>query len=215
MKNYKLTSKKTNQTLFAGFYPDIKSCLEDAINRRTALPHVDLRTQNLSNANLDDGIFPHADFSGANLTGANISESYCRHANFNETALYNTCFAYSTLSMCNFKGAHFGATDMSGAIIDGAQFNTLSAFTIDFTKTKQMQGCTFINNTGQIAQLSAPPIIINGISKSPIIMLGDHIYRGHKRLDHKHAQHLLAAIANLHTTINPNVKTDKERKILT
>jgi len=198
MKNYKLISLRTGETLFAGFFKDFKTCLEDAVIRHIPLNHIDLKGKNLSNANLDDGIFGYADFSGANLTGSNISESYCKGANFEGASLFNTCFAYSNLSSCNFTNASFGACDISGAIIDGSKFSTLSAFTIDFTKTKQMRNCVFLANDGSISSLSTPPICITGIDKSPIIMLDEHIYRGHRRLEKAHTQKLLKAIANLH-----------------
>jgi len=204
MKNYKLTSLRTGETLFAGFFKDFKTCLETAVMRRTPLHHVDLKGRNLTNANLDDGIFAHANFSGSNLTGANLSESYCKGANFAGTSLFNTCLAYSNLTTCNFQDASFGATDMAGAVIDGARFSTLSAFTIDFTKARQMHGCTFTAHDGSISSLSTPPICITGVDKAPIIMLDEHIYRGHRRLEKKPAQQLLKALANLYGTTHPH-----------
>ncbi|NCT40386.1 MAG: pentapeptide repeat-containing protein [Alphaproteobacteria bacterium] len=182
MKNYKLISKDTEKTLFSGFFQDFKTCLEEAVSRRIPLNKINLSGKNLSNANLDDGIFGEADFTNTNLTGANISESYCKGANFENASLFNTCLAYSNLTGCNFKHASFGATDMSAAIIDRAQFSTLSAFTIDFTKIRQMRGCTYHAHDGQISTLSKPPIVITGIAPSPIIMLDDHVYTGHHRI---------------------------------
>ena len=182
MKNYKLIEKDSNKTIFCGFYKDFKTCLEEAVKRRTPLNNINLSGKNLTNANLDDGIFANADFSNTNLSGANISESYCKGASFENASLFNTCLAYSNLSACNFKGASFGATDMSASILDGAQFSTLSAFTIDFTKTRQMRDCTFIANDGSISRLSKPPIVITGLQPTPIVMLDEHIYSGHQRV---------------------------------
>ena len=206
MKNYKLVSAKTGETLFAGFFQDLKTCLEEAVIRRIPLHHINLKGQNLCNANLDDGIFGYADFSGTNLTGANLSESYCKGANFSETSLFNTCFAYSNLSMCKFKEASFGATDMTAALISGSEFSSLSAFSIDFTKIKQMNHCAFISHDGSVSSLSTAPIVITGLDQLPIIMLDEHIYRGHKRLASKPANRLLKAIANLHQATPPKQK---------
>ena len=183
MKNYKLTKKDTGETLFAGFFADFKTCLEEAVKQKTPLFGIDLRNRNLSNANLDDGIFGYADFSGCNLTGANISESYCRNADFSGASLFNTCFAYSNMSDCNFTDTSFGATDMTGSILDRSQFSTLSAFSVDLGKTKQMEECVFIANDGTITELSEPPIVINGLNKAPIIITETHILKGHTRID--------------------------------
>ena len=183
MKNYRLTKKETQETLFAGFYKDFKTCLEEAVKRRTPLFDIDLRNKNLSNANLDDGIFGHADFTGCNLTGANLSESYCRGANFSGASLFNTCFAYANLTECHFLDTSFGATDMTGSIIDRSQFSTLSAFSINLNKAKQMNECIFIANDGTITELSEPPIVINGMNKAPIIVTKTHILKGHSRID--------------------------------
>jgi len=183
MNNYKLTSIKTGETLFAGFFKNFKSCLEEAVSRKITLHHINLKNKNLTNANLDDAILSCANFQGANLSGANISECYCKGANFKDTSLYNTCFAYSNLSQSDFTGAQFGATDMSGAIIDRAKFSTLSAFSIDFANTKQMHECTFTAQDGNISTLSNPPIVITGLRPSPIIMLDNDIYNGHRRIE--------------------------------
>lgn len=197
MKNYKLTSKKDNQTLFAGYFKNLTTCLEEAIIRHTPLPHIDLRGQNLTNANLDDAIIPYADLTNANLSGANLSESYCKNAIFKNTSLFNTCFAYSNISNCDFRGASFGATDMTAALIDGIQFSTLSAFGIDFGKTRQMHDCTFTARDGTATTLSRPPIVINGIHTAPIIITETNIYNGHKRLTAEHAKHLLQRLRHM------------------
>lgn len=182
MQNYKLITITTRETLFAGFFKNFTTCLETAIVKKIPLNNIDLRGRNLTNANLDDGIFSDADFSNTNLTGANMSETYCRNANFENASLFNTCLAYSNMSNCNFKGASFGATDMSASLIDGAQFSTLSAFTIDFSKVRQMRNCTFHADDLAVSKLSKPPIVITGLRNSPIMMLDDDIYHGPKRI---------------------------------
>lgn len=208
MQNYKLQTKDTNKTLFAGFFKDYKTCLEEAVRRRIPLHSINLKNKNLSNANLDDGVFSSADFHGTNLTGANMSECYLNGANFQNASLFNTCFAYSNLSNANFQDASFGATDMAGCIIDNSQFSTLSTFTIDFTKIRQMHDCIFITRNGAISKLSTPPIVISGIGKSPIIMLDEHIFEGHHRIESKQSKRLLEVIANLHNQAStpPTIK---------
>ncbi|MFK7839088.1 MAG: pentapeptide repeat-containing protein [Bdellovibrionales bacterium] len=183
MKNYKLISKIDEKTIFSGFYKGFITCLEDAVLRKIPLHNINLNGKNLTNANLDDGLFANADFSNTNLTGVNLSESYCKGANFSNASLFNTCLAYSNLINCNFKGASFGATDMSAALLDQSEFSTLSAFSIDFTKTKQMRNCIFIDYDGCISTLSKPPIVITGIQSKPIILMDDQIYFGQSRLE--------------------------------
>ena len=182
MKNYKIARHDTSQTLFCGYFKDFKTCLETAISNKINLHYADLSAQNLTNANLDDGVLSHADFSKTNLSGANLSETYCKGANFSESSLFNTCFAYSNLNNCNFTDAEFGATDIIGSIIDGATFSTLSAFTLNFTTTRQMKDCHFITEHGEHIEFSEPPITIQGLSKQPTMIIGDKTFEGHKRI---------------------------------
>lgn len=203
MKNYKITTRDTNEQLFAGYFKDFKSCLEAAVSRRKALNNANLSHQNLSNANLDDGIFAGADFSGSNLSGANLSEAYCKGSNFSQTTLFNTCFAYSNLIGCNFQDASFGATDIAGALIDNSTFSTLSAFTLDFNKALQMQQCLFISHDNKYFEFSSPPITIHGLSAQPITLLENQILEGHRHIRKQRADHWSRIIQNLKANNTP------------
>ncbi len=197
MQNYKLISQKTGETLFAGFFKDYTTCLEEAVKRHIPLNNVSLKNRNLSNANLDDGIFADADFSGSNLTGANMSECYLKDARFENTSLFNTCFAHSNLTGCDFNGASFGATDISGSILQGCSFSTLSAFTLDFCKAREMGQCAFISHQGQSSKISTPPIVLSGLGKLPIIMLDDDVYEGHRRINKQYSYRLMNMILEI------------------
>lgn len=183
MKKYKLRSTDNDKIVFEGHFPSFKTCLEQAVFEKTPLHHIDLKNQDLSNANLDDAKMGFADFTGANLTGTNLSESYLRGANFNNCALYNTCLSLSNISECDFQGAHFGGTDIFGAILCHSTFSTLSAFSLDFSAARQMQECHFINAQGQSAQMSRPPIIIQGLGRQPIIIMDNTITAGHSPIE--------------------------------
>lgn len=182
MNEYQITSTKSNNPLFEGIFPNFTLCLEAAVEARTHLAHANLREKDLSGANLDDAILPGADFTGSNLSGVNLSEAALNAAIFQNTALYNTCFAYSSLTACDFTGASFGATDVSGAVLNAVQLSTLSAFTLDFGTVKTMQGCIFINADGRITELSRPPIVINGATPHPIILCENIVHLGHNRI---------------------------------
>lgn len=179
MQNYQLRSIKDDAILFEGRFDTFKACLERAVTDRVALHCVDLRNQNLTNANLDDALMPGADFSGSNLTGANMSESYFKDASFNGAALYNTCFCDSNLSACNFENAAFGATDIHGAIITRARFSTLSCFGLDFVTARAMIGCIFINPDGTPCPMSRPPLVIRGLGNDILVLLDHHTKTGH------------------------------------
>ena len=135
------------------------------------------------NINLDDAVMPAADFTASNLSGANMSEGHFKGCKFSGAALYNTCFYDSDISNCDFKSASFGATDIAGATLNGAQFSTLSAFTLDFSRTRTMRGCNFINPDGQICRMSRPPIVIRGLGRDPIIMMDDKTKYGQNIID--------------------------------
>lgn len=190
MRNYIIHTTDENLALFKGQFTNFKDCLEQAVKNRITLERADLRNKNLTNANLDDAIMPGADLSGSNLSGANLSEAYLRGSNFSGAALYNTCMNDSNISACNFADASFGATDIHGTIISDSQFSTLSCFTLDFPRTRQMSGCIFINPDGRICTMSKPPIVIRGAGNDPIILMDRHVKSGHNIIDHKHLKPL-------------------------
>ena len=210
MKNYKITTKDTNELLFAGYFKDFKSCLEAAVNKHTPLNNANLSHQNLSNANLDDGIFAGADFSGSNLSGVNISEAYCKGANFNRTSLFNASFAYSNLTNSDFQNSLFGGTDIVGALIDGSTFSTLSAFSLDFNNSRQMHDCKFVTPDNSSIEFSSPPITIKGLRPQLIIILENHILEGQQSIQKHHAKHWLHIVQKLQTNSGPSKKRIKK-----
>ena len=182
MQTIKLRTTQNNKILFEGRFPSFKECLEQAIFNKIPLHHIDLTGQDLSNANLDNAQMGFADFTGTNLTGANLSESYLRGSNFENAALYNTCLCLSNISECNFQNTSFGGTDIFGTILCHSTFSTLSAFSLDFGSAQQMQNCRFVNAKGKVAKMSRPPIIIQGLSRKPIIIMDNAISAGHNTI---------------------------------
>lgn len=185
MKLQQLRSTYDDRILFEGHFKSFKACLEQAVKDRVTLDCVNLRNKNLTNANLDDAFMPNADFLNCNLTGANMSESYFKGSSFAGSTLYNTCFYDSNLTACNFTSTSFGATDIYGSILNNSQFSTLSCFSLDFIKARNMDGCIFINPDGRICQMSKPPIVIHGMGKDTVILLDQHVKTGHNVIDHK------------------------------
>ena len=191
MKLYQLRSTDNKAVLFEGRFESFKACLEQAVIDRVALDCVSLRNKNLINANLDDAIMPSADFSGSNLSGANMSEGYFKGSKFDGSVLYNTCFYDSNISACNFENASFGATDIQGTIISHAQFSTLSCFSLDFSRTRQMGGCVYINPDGRLCEMSKPPLVIKGYGRDPIVVMDNALKAGHNVIDHKRLKPLI------------------------
>lgn len=171
MPYYELKSFLENQILFEGQFPSFVECLERAVADRVDLSGIDLAKRNLSNANLDDAIMPNALLAGANLTGTNLSEAKMSGSNFFGAALYNTCLCYSDLTLCNFEDCRFGATDIAGAVLDGSRFSTLSTFSLDLINAGSMADCVFCDSSGQICQLSKPPVVIQGLFHQPLILM--------------------------------------------
>jgi len=173
--HHSILSYKTGHILYEGLYDSFKACLESAVRQRIALNHADLRSRNLSNAELDDAILPNADFTASNLTGANLSESCLDSSIFRNCALYNVCFAYSSLRDCDFAGASFGGTDISACDISGSVFTTLSCFSLSFVNVRSMRQCRFINPDGTHCAMSKPPVVIQGFEHSPIVFMDRHL----------------------------------------
>ena len=196
MPKHHIKSLENNNVLFEGEFKTFKNCVETAINQRINLANANLRYNNLSNINLDDAIMPGADMRGSNLTGANLSEGYFKGTNFTQCALYNTCFVGSNLTSCNFADASFGATDIYDTIITNSQFSTQSCFGLNFQRTKNMQGCVFINIDGRILAMSKAPIVINGWKDSPVIILDNHIKHGANIIDQKRLAPLMKKLTS-------------------
>lgn len=159
------------RVLFQGPYKSFKTALEQAVARKVNLHFADLRKQNLSNALLDDGLLAGADFSCTNLAGANLSEADLRRCKFHNTALYNTCFAYSNLQGSRFYGASFGATDITGADISKGRFNTESCFSLNYRLAASMGECAYVDGSGRFHSMNRPPVVIWGLETRPVVYL--------------------------------------------
>ncbi len=208
MNNIKIHSYKDYSLLYEGTFENTNDCIENAVQNNVSLAYADLQYSNLSNINLDNAIMPYADFTGSNLSGANLSESMLNGALFKDAVLYNTCFAYSEIQACDFKGASFGATDITGANISFSEFSTLSCFSLDFSHVRAMKQCLFLNAHGQETRMSRPPVVVKGISKKPIIMMKDRTFHGHMPYDYgrlmSHLNRFLTAGDNKRLKNNPH-----------
>jgi hypothetical protein len=167
----------TGSVLFAGLYPDLRSCAEAAIAQGYALDHADFAHANLANAALDGGSFRHASFAGANLSGANLSEARLDGADFTGAALHNACLCVADLSFCRFTDAGFGATDIAGAYLQSCIFSTLSSFTLDFAGAGRIENCVFLNPDGKSCEFSRPPVVVGGL-EYPVALFDNHIKAG-------------------------------------
>lgn len=168
----------SGQTLYQGRFKNIKACVEAAVAEHVSLQNADLRHTNLSHAALDDAKLQGAHLDNANLCGANISEAALEGATLTNTALQNACFSFADLRNCDFTGGLFGATDITGARMDGARFSTLSSFTLNFRDTASMDNCLFFNEAGnENCRFSRPPIAITGLAW-PVALLDSHIQVG-------------------------------------
>jgi hypothetical protein len=168
----------SGQILYHGRFRDLKACVEAAIADGASLKNADLRHANLAHAALDDGELQGARLDNANLCGANISEAALEGAILTNAALQNACFSFADLRQCDFTGGLFGATDITGARMDGARFSTLSSFTLNFRDTASMDDCLFFNETSrESCRFSRPPIAITGLAW-PVALLDSHVQVG-------------------------------------
>jgi hypothetical protein len=176
MQLFTITSHLNGEILYEGHFPSLLACLEDAVENNTNLAYADLNNINLSNANLDDARLKHAKIINCNLSGANLSESNLSGAQIKGCALYNTCLCYSNLQGCDFEDSSFGATDIAGCDISGSRFSTLSCFNLYFNLVHRMDSCIFTDIQGTPCTMSAPPLIIKGLSAIPTVFMNQHVF---------------------------------------
>lgn len=162
----------TGEILLSGNFRSTRDALEQAANGHADLSGVNLSGRNLSNTNLDGIYMPGAHLRHCNLNGTNLSEAVLSNADFSGSSLYNACLCESNLSGANFSDCHFGATDIAYTAIDGAQFSTKSAFTLDFILARSMENCRYICPLTRQEQIfNSPPLVIHGLTPQPEIML--------------------------------------------
>jgi uncharacterized protein YjbI with pentapeptide repeats len=183
MKTHFIKSYKTGEVLYAGEAISFKLCVEQAVCEGVILHNADFRHVNLADANLDDARMQYAAFHGANLSGANLSEADLQGASFRNASLYNTCLAFANGAGIDFSGAHFGATDVAGAILDGCIFDTLSALSMSFNDAKTLRGCMFTASNGHTCSFDRPPAVVRGMAQ-PIAVFAQDTMIGHIALPH-------------------------------
>ena len=129
-----------NKVLFEAACPDLKTCVEQAIESGTDLSRATLSGANLSWANLSwanliganlfrANLF-RADLSranlsgatlyGANLSGAILSGAYLSGSNLSGANLTRADLSMANLSGSNLSGANLSRADLTGANLTGA-----------------------------------------------------------------------------------------------
>ncbi|MFN3701187.1 MAG: pentapeptide repeat-containing protein [Alphaproteobacteria bacterium] len=158
----------------------LKTALETAVDNKISLNGIQLKRCNLSCATLDTAQMANADFSFSNLNHANLSEAVLAGSDFTSASLIGTCLAQSDLSGCNFHYCDFGATDISGAILDNTLFSALSTLQLPFRLARSMRNCAFLTASGEKITFSTPPIVLHGFLSAPIAIIGQHLLIGHR-----------------------------------
>ena len=175
MKLIQLTRTNDDKVIFEGRYLSVRACVEDAVRQEENLDFVNLRDANLVNASLDGARMRGACLKGANFSGANLSEADLRGSDFSETSLYNACLCWSNLSSCRFHYAGFGATDISGALLNCCGFAGLSAFSLAFGESLSMKSCHYTDMHANKLPMSLPPLVIVGLERQLAVLDEDVI----------------------------------------
>lgn len=182
MKTRHIRHKTTGTILFEGRFASDALCAEEAVQRHTDLSCADLRFWNLQGANLDNAQLRGADLGHCNLANANLSECNLENTDLAGATLVGACLAETALSGADMTGAQFGATDIAGAVFDHCRFNTLSALHLPFHDAQSLYKCVFEFADGGRVTFSAPPIVIAGLSPTPIYIIEHNIFIGHRRI---------------------------------
>lgn len=190
MKTIEIKHVRTGNIIFSGFFRNIREAAEQAIADNVSLALADLRHANLAHAELDGGDFDQASLEGANLTAANLSECSFHATRITNAQLHSAVFCQSQLEAVDFRGALFGATDITDACISHCQFDTLSALDMDFTATYAISLNSFSAFDNTLCGLSHPPLVIKGLGL-PLACLDSHILAGSEALPFRTVQNIL------------------------
>lgn len=163
---------RSRRPLFSGDYPDIRSCVEDAVAQGLSLQGADLSHANLSNAQLDGAHLDRACLREANMAGANLSEARLCYSVLDHAQLHSTTLCEATLTGTSLRGTLFGATDIAGAHLEACLFDTFSALELDFLHTRRLKNCGFIAGNDRFCGFSRPPLILRGLAH--IVACFDH-----------------------------------------
>lgn len=182
MPFFEIRALLDGRILYSGNHQNFRACVETAISDEISLRRADLRRTNLLNARLDGADLRGADFSGANLAGANLSEAQLDNGLFFGTTLVNAVICESSVKNGHFIDTSFGATLITGSLLDGSNFSTLSAFDLDFQSADSMKNSAFINPCHTICPMNRPPLVIRGLAK-PLVIMDRHLKIGHEVFD--------------------------------
>lgn len=174
MSHIVIRSQTTSKALFEGPFKNIAEALEAGLEDNVCLDGAALTGANLVNANLDGLHLRHADLKHANLSGANLSECVFEQCGFEHAVFHGACLCESSIAMCHFGGALFGATDISGADIKGCGFSTLSALSMNYINARSIDYCCYQDSGEAIHSFSSPPVTIGGLPY-PVAILEDNI----------------------------------------
>lgn len=189
MTAYTIYHRENGRILFQTQAKSFKQALEIGVKENINFTAACLRHQNLSNANLDDGLFRGADFSYSNLNGANLSECDLAASIFSHATLYHCFLNLSDLSRSEFYDARFGDTDIMGATLNNCGFSSPSCFSLSFSHARAIRKCHFKTANGKIITFSKPPVINSGRFSSPVITIGEHKLIGNRLIHQANAHH--------------------------
>lgn len=178
MSKLSINHFRTGRALFSGSFKTMKTAVEAAISDNVSLAFADLRHANLINAQMDGAILDGAQLDEANLMGANISEASLRRTSLMNTNLHSVTFCDSILDAINARGALFGGTDITAAIIQRCLFDTLSALELNYRDAKKIGLNGFMADNEQLCEFSQTPILIKGFNY-PIYYLDRVTLIGH------------------------------------
>lgn len=174
MSNTEIFSHHDESLLYHGKHDSIIATIEDAYTEGHSLNRANLNGAKINNITLD-GLEAHdMHFINANMSGANLSETTLTNCNFSGAHLVDACLAEATLKSCILDYAMFGGTDISGAQFINCHFAGLSCFSLNYMSAAYLERLIYRNDDTQEVEFSQPPIVINGVNTTPIILFDRH-----------------------------------------
>lgn len=159
----------TGHTIYHGKFKNFSSCVERAIEEKIDLSYANLRYANLQNINMDGLTMTNIDFTGTNLHGANLSECALFQCCFDNADLTATEYSQSEIKNSSFLNSQFGNTNINHSQIIKSLFGGETCLDLNFINAKIISKCIYIDCDGHPNIFSAPPIVIKGLRKTPII----------------------------------------------
>ena len=169
-QQYHLMNYHTDKIIFDGWYQSFTQCVEHAVSDGVCLDGVNITGQNMSCANIDDAQMSGAYCKNVNFNGANLSEGVFDNADFTNCDLTNVCFAVSSLMDVDFTNASFDGTDVTDAVFRHCRFSCPSVFNVQWHRAAVFSDCAFMDDEFGLIRMSRPPIIIQGLAQTIVIM---------------------------------------------